>query len=326
MFLRVKVEEKIRHYTLSSREWNNVLYVKPSREDPPLGLVDRQSRLSLGSTDTLHVCSWRLDRSRWIRPRGCDSNWVMLGIRSGDWTNIPKSSGNHIAWGRCGAMMISSHLSRWTVSSTRGNWAGGGYAYTYAHSAFQLIDRASTPIADGSRTGDTNSGSLWFHLVANRSSKGIPHCRVSAQKTDGCKDHSVPDIWAGCNARTFNFLGLCRAWSTIWMAWHMISSLLFRLHSCIDRFPPCLLMWDTTVELSDATRTARPKSFRSQWSMALCMASKSSMLMWSVFSVVVHTPDTVNAFQCAPQPMFKASVNNWVSGSVGVTGTTLRTL
>ena len=48
MFLRVKVEKKIQHYTLSSREWINVWYVTPSSEDPPLGLVDRQSRLSLG--------------------------------------------------------------------------------------------------------------------------------------------------------------------------------------------------------------------------------------------------------------------------------------
>ena len=83
MLHRVKVEKKIRHYTLSSREWINMLYVTPSSEDPPLGLVDRQSRLSLGSTDTggnvdrkispaegipytLHASSWRLDVSRWI--------------------------------------------------------------------------------------------------------------------------------------------------------------------------------------------------------------------------------------------------------------------
>ena len=52
MFLCVKVEKKIWHYTLSSQEWINVLYVTPSSEDPPLGLVDRQSRLSLLSTDT----------------------------------------------------------------------------------------------------------------------------------------------------------------------------------------------------------------------------------------------------------------------------------
>ena len=55
-----------------------MLYVTPSSEDPPLGLIDRQSRRSLGSTDTggnvdrkvsaaegipdtIHVCSWRLD-------------------------------------------------------------------------------------------------------------------------------------------------------------------------------------------------------------------------------------------------------------------------
>ena len=71
----MKVEKKIRHYTLSSREWINVWYVTPSSEDPPLGLIDRHSRLSLGSTDTggnvdrtvsaaegirdtFHACSW----------------------------------------------------------------------------------------------------------------------------------------------------------------------------------------------------------------------------------------------------------------------------
>ena len=52
MFLRVKVEKKIRHYTLNSREWINVLYLTPSSEDPPFVLIDRQSRLSLWSTDT----------------------------------------------------------------------------------------------------------------------------------------------------------------------------------------------------------------------------------------------------------------------------------
>ena len=165
MFLRVKVEKKIRHYTLSSREWINVLYVTPSSEDSPFGLLDRQSRLSLGSTDTggnvdqkasaaegspdtLHACSWRLDGSRCICPLGWDSNRGMLGIRSGDCTNIPKSRGNQIA----------SHWTLWALSSNRGNRVGGGY--TYAHSAFLLIDRASTAMADGSGTGDTNRGSL----------------------------------------------------------------------------------------------------------------------------------------------------------------------
>ena len=96
MFLRVKVEKKIRHYTLRSREWINVLHVTPSSEDSPFGLIGRQSRLLLGSTDpggnvdrkasaaesipdTLHMCSWRLDGSRCIWPQGWDSNrafWV----------------------------------------------------------------------------------------------------------------------------------------------------------------------------------------------------------------------------------------------------------
>ena len=85
-----------------------------------------------------------------------------------------------------------------------------------------------------------------------------------------------------------------------------------------------LVCWCRTLQCY--CLTVRPISFRSQWSMALCMASNSSRLMWSVLSVVVDTPDTVNAFQWAPQPMFDAPVNNWVSGSVGVIGAPLRTL
>ena len=71
---------------------------------------------------------------------------------------VPKSSGNQIAWGQCGVMRISSYWSCWAFSSTRGNRPGG--EYVYAHSTFQLIDRASIAMADGSGTGDTNSGRL----------------------------------------------------------------------------------------------------------------------------------------------------------------------
>ena len=83
--------------------------------------------------------------------------------------------------------------------------------------------------------------------------------------------------------------------------------------TCISRWD-CRSSWHSSCRWSwqwsrsaDTIRTVRPISFRSQWCMALCMASKSSMLMWSVFSVVVHTQDTLNAFQCGSQPTFKAS-------------------
>ena len=167
----------------------------------------------------------------------------MLGILSGGCTNIPQSSGNQIAWDQCGAMRISSYWSHCAFSSTRGNRDGGGYVY--AHSVFQLIDRTSTPMADGSGTEDTNSGSFWFHLVVNRSNNGIPHSRVSARKTDGCREHSVPAIWEGrdrMSARTFNLPGMCHARSTIWLVWHQRSSFLVRLHRCIDHVPARLLM------------------------------------------------------------------------------------
>ena len=147
--------------------------------------VDRKASDAASIPDTLHACSWRLDILWWIRPRGWvyryvlrhawlnlwdkhittgsinqvadHSNRELLVIRSGDWTNTPKSSGNHIARGQSVAMRISSHWSRWVFSSTRGNSDGGGYAY--GHDAFQLTDRASTPTADGSGTWHTNSGS-----------------------------------------------------------------------------------------------------------------------------------------------------------------------
>ena len=58
------------------------------------------------------------------------------------------------------------------------------------------------------------------------------------------------------------------------------------------------------------------------------------LLYWPCSSLLVDVGhysgvvwrNTVNAFQCASQPMFDASMNNWVSGSVRVTGVPLRTL
>ena len=69
-------------------------------------------------------------------------------------------------------MRISSYRSCWVFSSTRGNRAGGGYAY--AHSAFQLTDRASTAMAGGFGTGDTNSASCDSNLLQTDPIMGFP--------------------------------------------------------------------------------------------------------------------------------------------------------
>ena len=80
-----------------------MLYVTPSSEDPPLGLIDGQSRLSLVSTDTggnvnqnvsaakgipdtLHACNLRLDRSR-LPVWGNEDEFalVLLGLLEHPW-------------------------------------------------------------------------------------------------------------------------------------------------------------------------------------------------------------------------------------------------
>ena len=160
MFLRMKVEKKIRHYTLSSREWINVLYVTPSSEDPPLGLIDRQSRLPLGSTDTggmstekpllqrtYRILSMRV-AGEWMH---CDGFNLEAGIVTAEcWVSgvdiVPTSLrvvGTRLHGASVGAMRISSHWSRWTFSNTRGNRAGGGYVY--AHSAFSSLTEHLLP-------------------------------------------------------------------------------------------------------------------------------------------------------------------------------------
>ena len=77
---------------------------------------------------------------------------------------------------------------------------------------------------------------------------------------------------------------------------------------------------------ADATRTVRPISFSQAVEHGSVYGFQMEHVDVKCFSVVVPTPGTVNAVQCGPLSMFKASVNNWVSGSVGVTGATLRTL
>ena len=45
----------------------------------------------------------------------------------------------------------------------------------HMHAVPSSKSRTSTVMADGSGRGDTDRGSLWFDLMANRFSKGIPH-------------------------------------------------------------------------------------------------------------------------------------------------------
>ena len=47
------------------------------------------------------------------------------------------------------------------------------------------VDTRSHVASDWSGTGDTNIGSLLFHLVTKKSSNGVSHSRMTAWKTEG---------------------------------------------------------------------------------------------------------------------------------------------
>ena len=113
-----------------------------------------------------------------------------------------------MAWGQCAAMRISSYWSCWAFSSTHGNRAGGGYAY--AHSAFQLIDRASTAMADGSGTGSQIVEVCDSTLLQTDPIMGFP-IPVSVLGRQMDVETILYLTKEGCNrmsARTFNLPGV----------------------------------------------------------------------------------------------------------------------
>ena len=100
--------------------------------------------------------------------------------------------------------------------TTLPNIAVGGkvYASRSSHSR----PSASTAVARGSSTGDTNRGTLLLNLVANSSIFGRCHLLHIVWKTSGRRDHSIWMVWLildSLSATTFSRPGMYRALSQL---------------------------------------------------------------------------------------------------------------
>ena len=126
----------------------------------------------------------------------------------------------------------------------------------YAFRSYHGRLSASTAVARGSSTGDTNRGNLLLNLVVNKSILGRCHLL-----------HRVEDLWQekplcwmvwpsldSLSATTFSRPGMCRALVTCFLV-HQVKILHSRAQSGPNLMPPSLFIYDTNVVLSVATST-----------------------------------------------------------------------
>ena len=107
--------------------------------------------------------------------------------------------------------MILLHGESCNFCTTLPKMAAGGKAYASRSSHGRLS--ASTAVARGSGTGDTNRGNLLLNLMANRSICSQCHLHI-VRKTSGRRDHSVWMVWPSLDslsATTFTRAGICWA-------------------------------------------------------------------------------------------------------------------
>ena len=113
-----------------------------------------------------------------------------LGRLSGIWLDMATRSQNEGMLGHPGAIrMILLHGESCNSSTTWPNMVDGGKVYAY-HGRLS----ASTAVARGSGTGDTNRGNLLLNLMANKSILGQCHLLHIEWKTSGRRNHSG---WSG---------------------------------------------------------------------------------------------------------------------------------
>ena len=92
----------------------------------------------------------------------------ILGRLSGIWLDVATRSQNQGMLGHPGAIrMILLHGESCNFSTTLPNMADAGKVYAFRSYHGRLS--ASTAVARGSGTGDTNTGNLLLNLVANKS-------------------------------------------------------------------------------------------------------------------------------------------------------------
>ena len=150
--------------------------------------------------------------------------------------------------------MILLHEESCNFSTTLPNMVDGGKVYAFRSYHGRLS--ASTAVARGSGTGDTNRGNLLLNLVANKSILGRCHLLHRVEKPlEG--ETTVWMVWPSLDslsATTFGQPGMCRALESL-VSWYQVKILHSRAQSGHDLMPPSLFMYDTTVVLSVATST-----------------------------------------------------------------------
>ena len=136
-----------------------------------------------------------------------------LGRLSGIWLDMATRSQNQGMLGHPRAIrMILLHGESCNFSTTLPNMADGGKVYAFR--SYHGRMSASTAVARGSGTGDTNRGNLLLNLVANKSILGRCHLLHIEWTTSGSRNHSVWMVWPSLDslsATTFSQPGMCRA-------------------------------------------------------------------------------------------------------------------
>ena len=140
--------------------------------------------------------------------------------------------------------MILLHGVPYNFSTTLAKMAVGGKVY--ASRSYHGRLSASTAVARGSGTGDTNRDNLLLNLVANKSILGWCHLLHIEWKTSGMRNHSVWMVWPSLDslsATTFCRPGMCRALESL-VSWYTRSRFSIVGHkvdptSCLL---PCLCM------------------------------------------------------------------------------------
>ena len=166
-----------------------------------------------------------------------------LGRLSGIWLDMVTRSQNQGMLGHSGAIrmiLLHGESCNFTILP---NTAAGGRAYASRSSHGRLS--ASTAVARGSGTGDTNRGNLLLNLMANRSIWGRCHLLHIVWKTSGRRDHSVWMVWPSLDslsATTFSWPGICLALRVTCFLEHQVKILHSRAQSGPDLMPPCLCM------------------------------------------------------------------------------------
>ena len=134
--------------------------------------------------------------------------------------------------------MILLHGESCNFSTTLPSMANGGKVYAFRSYHGRLS--ASTAVARGSGTGDTNRGNLLLNLVANKSILG--RCHLLHRVEDLWKEKTtVWMVWPSLDslsATTFGRPGMCRALESL-VSWYTRSRFSIVGHKVGPT--PCLL-------------------------------------------------------------------------------------